>query len=1114
MPKSVMPYIIEDTLEEIQRVLLPPIPHTSGGNTVMIVDYDRAGFFGVFTLWPPIYAQLKERQEKGKDYVQGEMDGSNCKAFLHPNFDPPYHPFYFSREVTQDGWFEASRQEVRCYFGVPVNGKLKTFGLYYLHNDPSRWMLLISDNAARDARIQPVKVINSEQFKFVGSQRPKAPPKQIPAAQIRTVLENHFKMHPQMAKITQSLFRDNNSVHPNSHILSLFSIRMKNTDGKPDEKHFPNEPTFNNTLDYLANNIDTVLENPVLASVSLLKESIPFTQAAKLLTKSPLYERIADELCKILDIDIEINANEIDQKLKNIQLTTQNTIQFAVTISGKDTLFDAPIQEIFPSGEPDLDNPQIKKRLLTWASSSLLRQHHKFLLDDSRLGQNYHQCRARITNWILIDAKLGTTENYQLQQLALFERLSVEQRNDINAEVLKELLDPESLLHKNMVYATEQSANNQAINVLLLLAERKALLEPAQIWEMINNPLIQSLDMHLLKQLSNEEINLLCNIDSLPYKILLNQKDNLSWNFVQFAFFCEREKIDIPTTDLSIFAKSITSAPTIQEISKIQGQITDFDGLRQAPSADTQNDKQISPWYDEKDRADFFSAYINLKDDNKASNDQIVTFFSDIFSPPSSISVSNFNNLYSRCTEFKAPFTPLTMPRAEVEILAARFKENLDDKPEGLSKTLTELSNFHNLIAQAEERDNPRDLKVGDNSKWYQKTERHLFFNLFVNTPEHAEKGEQIIRFFANNFSPGEEKLDLKELVELNKYFQIHKVPFDYLQKPLEDIKALIQLQQKKELTHLRRHGELLSHLDSNEAKKYFDLLIPVKNIAFAQALDGLEELRKKNTYNKDQLQSLVKAAFSASTNVDTQISIPQQYVDIKNSESLRKNFALTEQNSKPEPYRVIKQRFDNFVDFHLRLEYARRLKVLGMSPEKVSLVFKRDINAGRRFLNAIYRIERQSQKIHDYLQAEAKKNPNDLVLKEKIKNFEEKEANYRKDIYDILHDHLTNPNKKEAESLNDKLAKTSKPILTVLGPARRPILQKFTQVITNIVSMTLTLGLANIYHYHKTGDFLINSSPKSQEIFKKSHKKLQELFSKEELENKEIPPSHSPSRH
>ncbi|VEG91558.1 Uncharacterised protein [Legionella spiritensis] len=146
------------------------------------------------------------------------------------------------------------------------------------------------------------------------------------------------------------------------------------------------------------------------------------------------------------------------------------------------------------------------------------------------------------------------------------------------------------------------------------------------------------------------------------------------------------------------------------------------------------------------------------------------------------------------------------------------------------------------------------------------------------------------------------------------------------------------------------------------------------------------------------------------------------------------------------------------------RISLVNRLRVLDLdnANEMIDLILNNTAR-GRFVLDLILRIEKECQAMRRRLRKDAPL---------KFDGFVEPERLYRRNIYNLVRETLQAKTRPSGDELAKRIDDIAKPLLTVASQDRHPWIRKSMMIISNALSLLLTIGIANAVRKYNTGDF------------------------------------------
>ncbi|MGQ3889101.1 hypothetical protein ACQUW5_08735 [Legionella sp. CNM-1927-20] len=160
---------------------------------------------------------------------------------------------------------------------------------------------------------------------------------------------------------------------------------------------------------------------------------------------------------------------------------------------------------------------------------------------------------------------------------------------------------------------------------------------------------------------------------------------------------------------------------------------------------------------------------------------------------------------------------------------------------------------------------------------------------------------------------------------------------------------------------------------------------------------------------------------------------------------------------------------------FIATLKIMNSLETLQLDNSKEIVEFLTQTNKERAlFIKVISTLEYECHKIRTRLRQE---------LPDKLEEVEQEEKIYRKKMYSIIFKQINYPTSEK--DLLREIKAAERPFLAVADIDHHPWLRYTLATITNTVTLLLTAGLANFYHYKRSGDFFFFQHTASRESIK-----------------------------
>ncbi|MFT4059345.1 MAG: hypothetical protein QM652_07335 [Legionella sp.] len=186
--------------------------------------------------------------------------------------------------------------------------------------------------------------------------------------------------------------------------------------------------------------------------------------------------------------------------------------------------------------------------------------------------------------------------------------------------------------------------------------------------------------------------------------------------------------------------------------------------------------------------------------------------------------------------------------------------------------------------------------------------------------------------------------------------------------------------------------------------------------------------------------------------------------------------------------------------DLKQRYMCGHYLRVLGFNDEMVTWTVQEKSLRTARFRKIIMKVEEQYNLITDIVSEKTS-------YRQIQSSWEDKKADYRRELYNIVYKILSSPNTFEKASLakvKKDIEAHKQNILKEINPPSDSILHAVLVGLANIVISILTLFIANIYNLRETGDFLFfNKNTPATKVCILANQVITEL----ELEFKEDSP-------
>ena len=152
------------------------------------------------------------------------------------------------------------------------------------------------------------------------------------------------------------------------------------------------------------------------------------------------------------------------------------------------------------------------------------------------------------------------------------------------------------------------------------------------------------------------------------------------------------------------------------------------------------------------------------------------------------------------------------------------------------------------------------------------------------------------------------------------------------------------------------------------------------------------------------------------------------------------------------------------------------RLRALSVEEQVIDFITQ-DTEKSQLFCKTVLRVEAECQAMRLRLKKEAREKYNLVISPER---------DYRKALYEAFYEELNLADSEDIEQkkmrLQAKISQAEAPITNIVNIDRHPELRTAMMIIANILTLTLTFGVANFAHQYYSGDFLFFARPKSAE--------------------------------
>lgn len=170
--------------------------------------------------------------------------------------------------------------------------------------------------------------------------------------------------------------------------------------------------------------------------------------------------------------------------------------------------------------------------------------------------------------------------------------------------------------------------------------------------------------------------------------------------------------------------------------------------------------------------------------------------------------------------------------------------------------------------------------------------------------------------------------------------------------------------------------------------------------------------------------------------------------------------------------------------DLYKRYICVNQMQDLHFNNEIIALAAQNRSAQANRFRQIILRVEAQCKGIHERLL----KSSSD---RDKVGKWQRADEEYRKTIYSIAYDGITQP----GVDLTARIQAAEAKILNIVDPEIKSWLQKTLIIIANILITAFTLGFANDLNERNTGNYWFFTQTKSGEELRSLDKEVQSLI-------------------
>ncbi|KTC94608.1 hypothetical protein [Legionella erythra] len=155
-----------------------------------------------------------------------------------------------------------------------------------------------------------------------------------------------------------------------------------------------------------------------------------------------------------------------------------------------------------------------------------------------------------------------------------------------------------------------------------------------------------------------------------------------------------------------------------------------------------------------------------------------------------------------------------------------------------------------------------------------------------------------------------------------------------------------------------------------------------------------------------------------------------------------------------------------------MRVLLVNRFRQLGLGNHLIDLLLE-ESEKGRHFFNLVTQVETRFQTIRRRLLSHAP---------DKQARYLEPERQYRTQLYKMIYDALCHEPRPDKDAFLQRLKHAEAPLMAIANEDRHPLLRKTLMMVTNLLTLIFTVGIANAYHYRQCGDFLFFERPATSE--------------------------------
>lgn len=158
--------------------------------------------------------------------------------------------------------------------------------------------------------------------------------------------------------------------------------------------------------------------------------------------------------------------------------------------------------------------------------------------------------------------------------------------------------------------------------------------------------------------------------------------------------------------------------------------------------------------------------------------------------------------------------------------------------------------------------------------------------------------------------------------------------------------------------------------------------------------------------------------------------------------------------------------------DLAMRVLLVNRFRQLGLGNPLIDQLLE-ESEKGRLFFNLVAQVETRFQAIRTRLLSHAP---------DKQARYLEPERQYRTRLYEMVYEALGHEQRPDKDAFLQGLKQAEAPLMAIANEDRHPLLRKTLMMVTNLLTLIFTVGIANAYHYRQCGDFLFFERPATSE--------------------------------